>query len=148
MKQKAPLIAGPLIYKGFNKMKMSIVDFFEALQIKAGIVGKITLTKTMLEKHIIDANKSVIALAQSVGISYADLKAGEKVTIGGRFDCDGKACSVCFYRTKNRDDKRFSISGLKARAGVGNVIAITCDESGALVINASKAIGGVGESYE
>ena len=48
---------------------------------KVATTGVIKLTNTMLNKHIIDANKSVIELAESIGINYADIKAGEKITI-------------------------------------------------------------------
>jgi hypothetical protein len=117
-----------------------IESFIQALT-KQGPTCTITLTNTMLNKSIIDANKTVIALAASIGVDFSALQAGEKITIAGRYDCDGQACSVSFYRTKARGDKRFSISGLKKRAGVGDAIAITHDSDGALVINATRKLG-------
>ena len=123
-------------------MKMTIQEFIETMRVDYGPTGEIKLTQTMLEKHIIDANKTVITLAASIGVDFNAMQAGEKITIAGRYDCDGQACSVSFYRTKARGDKRFSISGLKKRAAVGDAIAITHDNNGALVINATRKIGG------
>lgn len=121
-------------------MKMTIQEFIETMRVDYGPTGEIKLTQTMLEKHIIDANKTVIQLAQSIGVDYAKLEKGEKITIAGRFDCDGKACNVSFYRTKARGDKRFSVSGLKRRAQAGQTIAIAHDANGALVVNVSQAL--------
>ena len=104
---------------------------------KVATTGVIKLTNTMLSKHIIDANKSVTELAKSIGINYADIKAGEKVTIEGCFG-NSKPCKVSFYKTKTRGDKRFSISGLKKEASAGDTIAIQKNQNGALIINVSK----------
>ena len=108
---------------------------------KVATTGVIKLTPTMLNKHIIDANKSVIELAESIGINYADIKAGEKITIDGCFD-NSKPCKVSFYKTKTRGDKRFSISGLKKQAIAGDTVAIQKNRNGALVINVSKRVTG------
>jgi len=108
---------------------------------KVATTGVIKLTNTMLNKHIIDANKSVIELAESIGINYSDLKAGEKITIEGCFD-NAKPCKVSFYKTKTRGDKRFSISGLKKEAAAGDTVAIQKKRNGALVINVSKRVTG------
>ena len=108
---------------------------------KVATTGVIKLTPTMLNKHIIDANKSVIELAESIGINYTDLKAGEKITIEGCFD-NSKPCKVSFYKTKTRGDKRFSISGLKKEAAAGDTVAIQKNRNGALVINVSKRVTG------
>ena len=108
---------------------------------KVATTGVIKLTPTMLNKHIIDANKSVIELAESIGINYTDLKAGEKITIEGCFD-NSKPCKVSFYKTKTRGDKRFSISGLKKEAVAGDTVAIQKKRNGALVINVSKRVTG------
>ena len=108
---------------------------------KVATTGVIKLTNTMLNKHIIDANKSVIELAESIGINYSDLKAGEKISIEGCFD-NSKPCKVSFYKTKTRGDKRFSISGLKKEAAAGDTVAIQKNRNGALVINVSKRVTG------
>jgi len=82
------------------------------------------LTRTMLEKHIIDANASVRAFAKLLGIDYDTMKPGEKRAVDAEF-VDGDATQLMFYRTRNRGDKRFSISGIKAVADVGDTVAIT-----------------------
>jgi len=137
-------------------MKHDIESILEALQ-KESKTGVIKLTKTMLDKHIIDANKSVRELAASIGISYIDIKAGEKRTIEGRFyigkkpvkflwfktkklEPDFVTCKVSFYKTKTRGDKRFSITGLTKQAITGDTIAITTDSEGALVINVNRLV--------
>ena len=139
-------------------MKHDIESILEALQ-KESKTGVIKLTKTMLDKHIIDANKSVRELAASIGISYIDIKAGEKRTIEGRFYIGKKPvkflwfktkklepdfinCKVSFYKTKTRGDKRFSITGLTKQAIAGDTIAITTDSEGALVINVNRLVQG------
>jgi|13_taG_2_1085334.scaffolds.fasta_scaffold07494_6 RNase P/RNase MRP subunit p29 len=121
-------------------MKMTYKEFFDQLDTEFGISGKITLTKTMLEKHIIDANRTIVKLAMHIGINYSEMQKGEKVTISGRY-YNGLTCKVSFYRTRNRGDKRFSITGIKAHASIGDTVAITHDGKGALVINATKAVG-------
>jgi ubiquinone/menaquinone biosynthesis C-methylase UbiE len=82
------------------------------------------LTRTMLEKHIIDANASVRAFAKLLGIDYDTMKPGEKRAVDAEF-VEGDATQLMFYRTRNRGDKRFSISGIKAVADVGDTVAIT-----------------------
>ena len=125
-------------------MKHDIEAMLKALQIAWNSpVGEITLTATMLNKSIIDANKTIAAVAEFIGVNYAELKAGEKVQIAGRFIEDNSPCIVTFYRTKNRGDKRLSITGLKARAAIGDTIGLAHDINGALVINATKQAGDV-----
>ena len=125
-------------------MKHDIESILEALR-KETTTGVIKLTNTMLNKHIIDANKTVIELASSIGINYADIKAGEKITIEGCFD-NAKPCKVSFYKTKTRGDKRFSISGLKKEAVAGDTVAIQKNSEGALVINVTKRATGESQS--
>lgn len=99
------------------------------------------LTRTMLEKHIIDANASVRAFAKLLGIDYDTMKPGEKRAVDAEF-VEGDATQLMFYRTRNRGDKRFSISGIKAVADVGDTVAITyrVTQTGdiVLVINCSN----------
>ena len=125
-------------------MKHDIESILEALR-KETTTGVIKLTNTMLNKHIIDANKTVIELASSIGINYTDLKAGEKITIEGCYD-NSKPCKVSFYKTKTRGDKRFSISGLKKEAAAGDTVAIQKNTEGALVINVTKRATGESQS--
>ena len=48
-------------------MKLSVKEFFDILDVDQENVGEITLTKTMLDKCIIDANISVVKFAKSLG---------------------------------------------------------------------------------
>tara|TARA_R100001369_G_scaffold54203_1_gene81083 strand:+ start:116 stop:493 length:378 start_codon:yes stop_codon:yes gene_type:complete len=85
----------------------------------------IKLTKTMLDKAIIDANTSVRDFSKLFGIDYDLLKAGDKKTVDAEF-LDGSESQLNFYRTKNaRADRRISIRGIKKQASVGDTLAIT-----------------------
>jgi hypothetical protein len=105
-------------------------------------VGVIKLTKTMLEKSIIDANKSVRRLASLFNVDMDAMSQGDKVTIEGVF-FDGTPCKVNFYRTKNRADRRVSVTGLKKQADIGDTITLSYKrtDTGAfiLVVNVSQA---------
>ena len=98
----------------------------------------LTLTRTMVEKHIIDANASIRGFAKLLGIDYVDMVPGQKVTVDAEFT-DGTATTLTFYRTNNRGDLRFSIKGIKANAVIGDTIALTFKVTGAgdivLVVN-------------
>lgn len=83
-------------------------------------IAAITLTKTMLDKHIIDANKTVIDLF----ICYDDMMPGESVTYDGECFTHLDLLRIRCYRAKSRGDRRISISGLKKRATVGDEIWI------------------------
>ena len=99
------------------------------------------LTKTMLDKHIIDANASVRAFARLLGIDYSNMAKGQKVTVDAEF-LDAGRTTLSFYRTANRGDRRFSIKGVKSFASVGDTLAITfrVTDSGdvVLVINVTE----------
>ena len=43
--------------------------------------ARIKLTKTMLDKHIIDANNSVREFVKNVGVVFDDMASGESVTM-------------------------------------------------------------------
>jgi hypothetical protein len=87
-------------------------------------VGHLKLTRTMLEKHIIDANASVQKLALLLGVDMAKLAAGEKLELVGEYT-DGTPCKIRLYRAATRGDKRISISGLKQQAEAGDDIALS-----------------------
>tara|TARA_R100000329_G_C7471334_1_gene166005 strand:+ start:144 stop:467 length:324 start_codon:yes stop_codon:yes gene_type:complete len=88
--------------------------------------AEIKLTKTMLEKHIIDANKSVRELVKPMGVDYEAMKAGDKQELDAIYS-DGTVTKVNFYRTKNaRADRRISIKGIKAHADIGDVVVLSC----------------------
>ena len=87
-------------------------------------VGHLKLTRTMLEKHIIDANASVQQLALLLGVDMAKLAFGDKLELVGEYT-DGTPCKIRLYRAATRGDKRVSISGLKQRADAGDDIALS-----------------------
>lgn len=87
-------------------------------------IGTLRLTKTMLDKHIIDANASIRRLALLLGHDMESMTNGDKVTIEGQYD-DGTPCRVNLYRTVMRSDRRVSISGIKKQAIAGDLLALS-----------------------
>ncbi len=100
--------------------------------------AKIKLTKTMLDKSIIDANKTVQQfLTDDFEMSYDDPyftqqwyneKANRfergRLTITGEY-ADGERVDVRFYRSGTRADKRISIQKLKQYAEAGDEVILT-----------------------
>ena len=100
--------------------------------------AKIKLTKTMLDKSIIDANKTVQQfLTDDFEMSYDDPyfvqqwyneKAGRfergRLTVTGEY-ADGERVDVRFYRSGTRADKRISIQKLKQYAEAGDTVILT-----------------------
>jgi len=100
--------------------------------------AKIKLTKTMLDKCIIDANKTVQQfLTDDFEMSYDDPyftqqwyneKANRfergRLTITGEY-ADGERVDVRFYRSGTRADKRISIQKLKHYAEAGDTVILT-----------------------
>ena len=112
------------------------------LTIKPTEPAKLTLTKTMLEKAIIDANSSVRQFGRLFGVVFEDMAAGDRVQLEAEF-LDGSRTTLSFYKTKNRGDRRFSIRGIKKQAEIGDTIAlcVRVDEATgetALVINVDR----------
>ena len=90
--------------------------------------AKIKLTKTMLEKSIIDANKTVQKfLLEDFGMEYTDpfFEIGCKFTVYGTY-LDGEEVNINFYRSK-RGDKRISIQKLKKYADAGDIVSLYSD---------------------
>ena len=100
----------------------------------------IKLTKTMLDKSIIDANKSVREfLDHDFGMSYDDpfftkewYDAEAERTMRNAFlvvgeYADGTEGDIKFYRSAKRGDKRISIQKLKQFAEVGDQVILTSD---------------------
>ena len=87
----------------------------------------IKLTKTMLDKSIIDANKTVQQfLTDDFEMSYDDpyfVQRG-KLSITGEY-ADGERVDVRFYRSGKRGDKRISIQKLKQYAQAGDEVILT-----------------------
>ena len=99
--------------------------------------AKIKLTKTMLDKSIIDANKTVQSfLLEEFGMDYTDKFFTEqfyntekdrcernKFTIIGEYiDCTES--DITFYRSGKRGDKRISIQKLKQYADAGDEVRL------------------------
>jgi len=102
--------------------------------------AKIKLTKTMLDKSIIDANKSVREfLDHDFGMSYDDpffttewydteveRTMRNAFLVVGEY-ADGTEVDVKFYRSTKRGDKRISIQKLKQYAEAGDQVILTSD---------------------
>lgn len=100
----------------------------------------IKLTKTMLDKSIIDANKSVREfLDHDFGMSYddpfftkewydteAERTMRNAFFVVGEY-ADGTEGDIKFYRSAKRGDKRISIQKLKQFAEVGDQVILTSD---------------------
>ena len=85
----------------------------------------IKLTKTMLDKAIIDANNSVREFVKSYGVDFNKMKSGDRATLEAKF-IDGTETVINLYRTNNaRGDRRVSIKGIKSQAEVGSIITIS-----------------------
>ena len=100
-------------------------------------VASLTLTRTMLEKSIIDANASLREFALAFDIDMEKMQAGHKFTLAATY-ADGTPTMLTFYRAKTRGDKRFSCKKLGKHAKAGDTIAFTLNSTGVIVINISK----------
>tara|TARA_R100001460_G_scaffold25753_1_gene51895 strand:- start:163 stop:540 length:378 start_codon:yes stop_codon:yes gene_type:complete len=106
----------------------------------------LTLTYTMLDKSIIDANASVRKFALYLGVDYSKMSEGEKRVVNAKLFGHGD-CKVTFYKAKTRGDRRVSISNLKKTADVGDTVAITIID-GVIVVNLTKDNDAFLDSYE
>jgi len=85
--------------------------------------GQLRLTNTMLNKAIIDANTSIRRFAKLFGIDFDKMVNGEKHKLLAYYDDDNSICTISFYKTVNRGDRRLSISGIKKKAQINDLIA-------------------------
>jgi molybdate-binding protein len=97
----------------------------------------------MLDKSIIDANKSVRDLALNFGIDFDKMKNGDKYEVLARFDDTNQESVVRFYKTINRGDRRVSIKGIKQYANIGDLIALSAclpkdDNKDIIIINVTR----------
>tara|TARA_Y100001938_G_C8023366_1_gene396604 strand:- start:437 stop:832 length:396 start_codon:yes stop_codon:yes gene_type:complete len=99
--------------------------FLKTLPMWAMGFAQIRLSKTMLDKSIIDANKSVRNLALNFGIDFDKMKNGDKYEVLARFDDTNQESVVRFYKTINRGDRRVSIKSIKQYASIGDLIALS-----------------------
>ena len=83
--------------------------------------AEIKVTQTMLDKHIIDANKSVIKLFDD---TYDNLENGDGVKFDGEYFLHNTISVIRCYKAKTQGDKRISISGLNKHTQAGDVVGI------------------------
>lgn len=121
-----------------NALQLQQVQDFKLLEINPTTVGTLNLTKTMLDKAIIDANASVRQLARLFGVDYDDLQVGERVQVPSILE-DKTEATVTFYRTA-RGDRRISIQKIKQIAKAGDTLSLTWArrESGELILVLNK----------
>ena len=117
--------------------------FLKTLPMWAMGFAQIRLSKTMLDKSIIDANKSVRDLALNFGIDFDKMKNGDKYEVLARFDDTNQKSVVRFYKTINRGDRRVSIKGIKQYANIGDLIALSAclpkdDNKDIIIINVTR----------
>ena len=117
--------------------------FLKTLPIWAMGFAQIRLSKTMLDKSIIDANKSVRDLALNFGIDFDKMKNGDKYEVLARFDDTNQESVVRFYKTINRGDRRVSIKNIKQYASIGDLIALSAclpkdDNKYIIIINVTR----------
>tara|TARA_R110002167_G_scaffold220854_1_gene425482 strand:+ start:462 stop:776 length:315 start_codon:yes stop_codon:yes gene_type:complete len=94
--------------------------------------AKVKVTQRMLNKSIMDANKSVVAFAKKyLPYNYDDLQYGEKRTFLFRYD-DGMEADLRLYR-RPRGDKLMSIQGITKRATAGDVVTISWRGTGIVI---------------
>ena len=84
--------------------------------------ARIKLTKRMLTKSIMDANKSVQALADEIDYSYNQIANGEKVTIDALYE-DDTPTEVRLYR-RPRGDRLLSVKNLRKFASEGDTLGL------------------------
>jgi len=92
--------------------------------------ARINITQRMLNKSIIDANKSVVAFFREYQpeLGYDCINNGGKNTLAAYYD-DGHQytpTSIRLYR-RPRGDKLLSVQGLTKRANAGNVMTFEYD---------------------
>lgn len=117
-----------------NALQLQQVHEFELIEINPTTVGTLNLTKTMLDKAIIDANASVRQLARLFGVDYDELQSGERVQVPSILE-DKTEATVTFYKTA-RGDRRISIQKIKQIANAGDTLSLTWArrESGELIL--------------
>ena len=84
--------------------------------------ARIKLTKRMLTKSIMDANKSVQALADEIDYSYNQIANGDKVTIDALYE-DDTPTEVRLYR-RPRGDRLLSVKNLRKFASEGDTLGL------------------------
>jgi len=98
------------------------------------------LTKTMLEKSIIDCNAACREYAKTeLGIDFEKLACGEKRAVPARYIATGETSEIRFYRTNNaRGDRRISIKGIRKNADIGDTVVLIAGRNGETYIEVAK----------
>tara|TARA_R100001082_G_scaffold44092_2_gene23396 strand:- start:2698 stop:3081 length:384 start_codon:yes stop_codon:yes gene_type:complete len=111
-----------------------LVDEFQLIDFSPASTATLNLTKTMLDKCIIDANASIRQLARLFDVDYDELMPSEKVKVPSLL-CNGTEATVTFYKTA-RGDRRISIQNIKEIAGAGDTLDLTWgkSEAGELIL--------------
>tara|TARA_R100001591_G_scaffold35351_1_gene46987 strand:- start:447 stop:830 length:384 start_codon:yes stop_codon:yes gene_type:complete len=84
--------------------------------------ARIKLTKRMLTKSIMDANKTVQALADEIDYSYNNIANGDKVVIDALYE-DDTPTEVRLYR-RPRGDRLLSVKNLRKFASEGDTLGL------------------------
>ena len=87
--------------------------------------ARVKLTKRMLTKSIIDANKSVQKLADEINYSYNQIANGDKVIIDALYE-DDTPTEVRLYR-RPRGDRLLSVKNLRKFASEGDTLGLRSD---------------------
>ena len=113
--------------------------------------AKIKITQRMLNKSIIDANKSVVELFSRnlAHRGYVNIDNGAKQVVRAVYD-DGSGYTeteIRLYR-RPRGDKLLSIKGLSKRATAGDVVTIEYDDKIGAVGRVAAALEEIVEVIE
>ena len=104
-----------------------LVEEFQLIDFSPASTAKLNVTKTMLDKCIIDANASIRQLARLFDVDYDELMPSEKVKVPSLL-CNGTEATVTFYKTA-RGDRRISIQKIREIAGAGDTLDLTWGKS-------------------
>ena len=89
--------------------------------------AKIKLTRTMLDKYIIDANVSVVAWARAEwGVEYEVLRLNNRPVVAcAVLNGEEKMITAVTFYVTRRGDKRLSIARIGSFAKAGDEIVLT-----------------------
>ena len=115
-----------------------LVDTFQLIDFSPASTATLNLTKTMLDKCIIDANASIRQLARLFDVDYDELMPSERVRVPTLL-CNGTEATVTFYKTA-RGDRRISIQKIRDIAESGDSLGLTWgkSKSGELILVVKK----------
>ena len=85
--------------------------------------GKLKLTKTMLEKSIIDCNESIRDLMEPL-FNFENAVPDKRYKFESIFTSTKTKATITFYKT-HRGDRRISIQKLKQHAEIGDIVELT-----------------------